>query len=373
MNPNNNLFESQETTDQPDTFLDECHNLADLSRNKLGQATALVIATIGGVAAAHAAIDQSEKPPKEDVYKMSAEELARPTLHEFVTGKREEAGEMVVASDEIDKKLPEKCKANLNKCLFKAVKKGDLKTLQMLIEKGADVNVKDDDGMTPLSIAVWLAHKEDVHFLLENGADVNAKDSDGRTPLTHATANGHAEITKFLIEKGADVNAEDSGGSTPLMYATGNGHSEIAKLLIEKGADVNAKDARYSRTPLMHAAWFCNAEIVKLLIEKSADVNAKTSSAWTPLMYAAMSDRTENVKLLIEKGADVNAKDTYYSATTLIQAAMYGRVNVVKLLLKNGADPNIKAPNGKTALGLAREKGHTDVVELLEQAESSQP
>jgi len=274
MNPNNNPTEPQETPEQPETFLDECRNLVKLNRV---QGAALIIATIGGAAAAHAAIDQPDKSRQKDadVYSMSVDELARykPSLPEFVTGKREETGEMVAEADEVGKELPEKCKANLNKCLFGAAKEGDL------------------------------------------------------------------DAVKSLIEKGADINAKDSDGRTPLMYASSYGYTEIVKLLIEKGAYVDAKDPK----------------------------------GWTSLMYAVFDGNTETVKLLIEKGADVNAKSDFGCWTSLILAARDGNTEIVKLLIGKGADLSLKTEDGKTALDLAREKGHTDVIELLEQAESSQP
>ena len=104
MNPDNNPIESRKITDQPETCLDECRNLAELSRNKIGQTTALIIATMGGVAVAHAAIDKPDKPQRKDayVYSMSIEELARykPPLHEFVADGRGATDIMVAEAGE---------------------------------------------------------------------------------------------------------------------------------------------------------------------------------------------------------------------------------------------------------------------------------
>ena len=128
-----------------------------------------------------------------------------------------------------------------------------------------------------------------INILLEKGADINAKDNYGRTPLMHAIQYGCSEeVIKILLEKGADINAKDNYGWTPLMYAIQYGCSEeVIKILLEKGADINAKD-NYGWTPLMHAIHECECEcskeVIKILLEKGADINAKDNYDCTPLM-----------------------------------------------------------------------------------------
>ena len=116
------------------------------------------------------------------------------------------------------------------------------------------INAKDNDGKTALMGAAVNGHTQTVQLLLEKGADVNAviekdyrigyleKWQVGKTALIYAAANGHTKIVQLLLEKGADVNAKKYDGSTALMLAADNGHTKIVKLLIEKGADVNAKN-----------------------------------------------------------------------------------------------------------------------------------
>jgi ankyrin repeat protein len=92
----------------------------------------------------------------------------------------------------------------------------------------------------PIHDAAWDGDLADVQAELDKGADVNAKDEQGYTPL-HNAAEGHKEIVELLIAKGADVNAKDESGGTPLLAAARYGRKEVAKLLITAGADVNAK------------------------------------------------------------------------------------------------------------------------------------
>ncbi|MDE2643043.1 MAG: ankyrin repeat domain-containing protein [Verrucomicrobiota bacterium] len=113
-----------------------------------------------------------------------------------------------------------------------------------------------------------------VQAELDKGVDVNAKDDVGKTPLTYAARFGHKEVAELLLAKGADASAKtDDNGTTPLHHAALNGHKETAAMLIAKGADVNAKLAVDGGTPLYQAAW-------------GGDVNAKDVDGETPLDWA---------------------------------------------------------------------------------------
>ena len=126
--------------------------------------------------------------------------------------------------------------------LHTCAEKGHLDVARDLIEAGADVNAKDNDGFTPLSICAEKGHLDVARDLIWAGADVNAKDNDGMTPLYMCALGGHLEVARALIEAGADVNAKKDNGVTPLHMCAYTGHLEVSRALIEKGADVNAKE-----------------------------------------------------------------------------------------------------------------------------------
>jgi ankyrin repeat protein len=113
---------------------------------------------------------------------------------------------------------------------------GNIETVKQAIAAGADVNEKDNIGLTPLHSAARKGHKEIIELLIAAGADVNAKDKiDGYVPLHLAATKGHKEVVELLIVKGADVNAKDTGGKTPLDWAIGFQRFEIADLLRKHG------------------------------------------------------------------------------------------------------------------------------------------
>ena len=135
---------------------------------------------------------------------------------------------------------------------------------------------------------------EVAELLLDRGADVNAKNDLGQTPLYHADS----EVAELLLDHGADVNAKNDFGQTPLHYAD----SEEAELLLDRGADVNAKDD-IGQTPLHR--------VVEILyVEKQVIQNDDT---WT-LRYEALENPDQvmveaAVELLLNRGADAHAKD----------------------------------------------------------------
>jgi cytohesin len=271
-----------------------------------------------------------------------------------------------------------------------AARIGDLVIVENIIQDGTDLNAKDASGKTPLHYAVQYDHKDIVELLISKGANVNIKDDDGNTPGHVALGENKRSILELLIakganivsihlsayqgdldkvrdylEKGTDANTVDAFGATPLHYAARQGHLELVKLLIAKGADVNAKN-KNNFTPLHWAAGGGHMDVVALLIEKGANINSTEQRNYTPMHYAAWSGSTEVVELLVEKGADVNAKDVW-GWTPLHYMAEYEYYrDMAEFLITKGADVNVEDKWGETPLHVAQDKGHTEIVELLQ-------
>ena len=240
---------------------------------------------------------------------------------------------------------------------------GDVETMALLLDNGADANARNDRSSTPLHWAIGEEPK--VRLLLERGADINAKQADGRTPLYQATfAGNHNNIVRLLLEKGADANLSTSTLTTPLMTAAGRGDVECMKLLLAKGAKVDALNGA-GGTALIAAAAGKNLEVVKLLLANGANVNAATKRKQNALQNAAQYGSLEIVELLLAKGADLNAQDDRgYSPLMYAAYAETMPANVVKLLLDKGAKTDLTG-EGDTARSLAAKRGDSEVARLL--------
>ncbi|CAG0895051.1 unnamed protein product [Cyprideis torosa] len=261
-------------------------------------------------------------------------------------------------------------------------------TAHLLIEKGADVNAKAEVGKTPLFIAtdrdrhsvveVLLAHGADpniankyqrtplheaksaetAELLMQKGADVNAKDDDGGTPLFVASQRDRPSVSEVLLAHGADPNITDKTGRSPLSVATHEGHHSVAEVLLIHGADPNIIDYVWERSPLHHAQ---SAEITELLIEKKAEVNAKDKLGFSPLFIATGTGLHSVVKALLAHGADPNIAN-HYGTAPLHQARS---AETVKLLVEKGANVDCIDVEGDTALHSCCERCREDAVKQL--------
>jgi hypothetical protein len=143
-----------------------------------------------------------------------------------------------------------------NNLIRAAMSCDSLKSVRALVEKGANLNARDNDGRTALLWAVWHwnCNADVARFLIEKGADVNAYDKNGKTPLMTAANLGFTEAVRLLVEKGADLNVQDEMGETALMQACGSSpHADVVRILIENGANLNVTNKFAHSTALGNA------------------------------------------------------------------------------------------------------------------------
>jgi ankyrin repeat protein len=125
--------------------------------------------------------------------------------------------------------------------------------VQLLLDRGADVDRKDKYRETALQRAAFMGREEAVQLLIDRGADVNAKDNKGGAALVKAASTGHETVVRLLLDRGADVDAKNNDGETALVKAIRMEHVLVVRLLLDRGADVDAKD-NYGWTALHRAA-----------------------------------------------------------------------------------------------------------------------
>lgn len=278
-----------------------------------------------------------------------------------------------------------------------AIRDGDQKRIKSLLAKGVNINAQDADGTTPLMHAIVNAEADCVKLLLDKGADPNLSNKAGATALMWAVndlkkvqlllakgANVNAvskdeksplqmalrlpnpmPVVQALLAKGANVNQADKRGFTPLMAAGFSGNLDLIQLLLAKGADPQAK-TKQGLTYLIAITNSANLAAVRWALEQGLDVKDPKQDFLTG---AAMLGDVAIARLLLEKGATPNPPDDL-GYTPLMHAVLTesSSLELVKLLLEKGADAKAKAKDGLTALTFAKRKGWTEAIALLTKA-----
>jgi len=136
--------------------------------------------------------------------------------------------------------------------LMSIVTQGTAEAVKQALTKGADVNAPDTKGFTPLMAAAEKGLTPTVQLLLDKGADVSEKEpKQGKTALMLAAANGHTKAVQALLAKGAELNTIPDGfdfAGTGLHYAALNGHRPMVEYLLAHGADRSIKDTKVNST-----------------------------------------------------------------------------------------------------------------------------
>ncbi|KAI1024868.1 hypothetical protein LB504_009713 [Fusarium proliferatum] len=248
--------------------------------------------------------------------------------------------------------------------LLWAAANGKNTILRLLIEQGADLEVRNpDNSYTALMYAAVYGQFSTTKSLLDSGAMLEAQDEYTRTPLALAASVGHEAIASLLLEKGADIEAQASDGSTPLSIAAWKGKDGVVKVLLEKGADVEAEN-QAGDSPLLRACTYGHMDVIQQLIDAGADIHTKTYDGSTPLSAAARKGSEGLVKLLLEKGADIDVKD-HNGDTPLSRACIYDHMSVVRMLIDQGATVDVRNKQGSTPLQLAEKNAKSGIVKLL--------
>ncbi|NWY23494.1 MYPT1 phosphatase, partial [Pheucticus melanocephalus] len=241
-----------------------------------------------------------------------------------------------------------------------ACSSGDTEEVLRLLERGADINYANVDGLTALHQACIDDNVDMVKFLVENGANINQPDNEGWIPLHAAASCGYLDIAEYLISQGAHVGAVNSEGDTPLDIAEEEAMEELLQNEVNRqGVDIESARKEEERIMLRDARQWLNSGHIN-------DVR-HAKSGGTALHVAAAKGYTEVLKLLIQAHYDVNIKD-YDGWTPLHAAAHWGKEEACRILVENLCDMEAVNKVGQTAFDVADE----DILAYLEELQKKQ-
>jgi cytohesin len=254
--------------------------------------------------------------------------------------------------------------------------------LRVLLSKGISTShCIEATGRTPLHAAVYYRIFSTVKTLLDAGAAVNVQDRLGNTPLIQLleppspfaqTRPINRKLFKLLLKYGADVNIHGADGCTALHRAIElrGQHNffwrppTVVRALLRHGADIRARD-REGETPLHVAAAVGTPKIIRILLRHKAPLDERTSSGRTPLECACHAGEASNAELLVRRGAGL--RWSTFNGYSILHYAVFHNwsVRVLKALLKEGAETNVVDLDGDTPLSLAEKLARTRLVTVL--------
>ena len=332
--------------------------------------------------------------------------------------------------------------ANGVSLLMEGAKQGNESLVRTQLAEGVRVNAIDRRGETALAHAIRHERHDVALLLISEGANVNLRDAEGNTPLNclclgpshyplHRDSadggnyslndsfyKGRRKVLQALLTAKADTNLRDAEGVTPLMRALWcSWQPTVDVLVVDAGANTRSIEAhtfsdeesrrwpglaaqslsersgdksgvvdtsaslsatsvagsRYE--PLRFTAVYrTEDEMIRKLIAAGADPDGRNArdckvamgpAGGTPLVVAAAMGDSSVVSLLIKAGADVNARDDD-GRTALMHAALRGDSSMARKLLSAGADRSLKDHTGRTASQCALSKGYTSLAETLD-------
>ena len=288
-------------------------------------------------------------------------------------------------------KIEDNKKSTHNTPLLAAAYRGHANVVQLLMEKGAEVNHNDINDNTALTLAARMKQTENmsaaeasakrtatISALVNKDAIIDHTDSIGAAALHYLAELNDVAAIKLLAEKKANLNVQDSAGRTPLIAAADYGSEEALKALIELKAELNHTNTN-GDTALMVAATFGYKGCVEALMAAKADLTLTNKDGFNAFLIAATADKKkeaekaqqrEIAKMLL--AADASLAPTPERLEELTQDIMSRPLVAYPEFLSQlqavGVDLNAKNAEGKTALQIAEEKGDAEAVNALKKA-----
>ena len=193
--------------------------------------------------------------------------------------------------------------------IHRAASLNQMKTGEMLIARGAPIDPVDRFGRTPfLYVARQTGNVEFGKLLLDKGADIHVKDRDNQMALNLAAWRGFNDFIDFLLDNGAEYDTTRGGSRWMLIHAASCGSSRLFRVVLDEESGL-LSDASFSRRMMHTAITGGSVEIVSMLLSRNIPMNNDANQyGWTPAHYAAMNGHAGMIRFLVEKNFDINQR-----------------------------------------------------------------
>ena len=226
-----------------------------------------------------------------------------------------------------------------------------------MLQHGATIYLKNDDGKTPLDLALE-EYQQEVVDLLKNATFSLLE----KMVFEIGLDPGTSLVNFFGFENEEKLIEAKKTCTSIIHFAVAVGNIDLVHKLIERKANIEALD-KNQMTPLLHSAIAGHIELTKILLDAGANPLARAKDDWTALHRSAYHGPAEICDLLIKKAPLlIDALDGYYENSALHYAAQGGKIEAVKVLLKHGAIIDLKNKSGKTPLDLANKQ---EIIDFL--------
>lgn len=231
-----------------------------------------------------------------------------------------------------------------------AIKEFDLQLVEVLLDMGVNPNFIYENGKFPLMKIKQSELGEKIFkLLLERGANVNQQDAEGLTVLHDVDAYSEKSFVDLLFEYGANPNVADKYGNTVLFYLTdcwnSYGIQEFIQRFLDEGADINHRN-KMGETVLMRAVKHGCEKLVNFFISAGSKLNVVDNEGRTALFYAVESKKI--LRLLLRKGLNLEHQDLH-GRTVFMHAFLLKKFDAVPFMIEKGANVNHLDHEGKNA------------------------